>query len=391
MLHGSSHGTTTMGSQHGIHAGRYQRQHGGAPARRTSRRAVSLAAGAIAAGALALGIYGLSQMLTTMRPANSETQKLAEAAQQRAQYQDGKRLLDRIGGDKSATATVVSPAAKMPTAAASDLRPVVVQAITVPPAAVAAKSAQPSVVALATAAPPVIAASGPPPALPPPAPAASPSAKPGLFEELWSVLSLKASATPSKGASQQVAIPPQVPSSLPAIAAEPTVLKPAQPQIAAFPAPTAKRPPEPAVVSPKVASNAGPSTTAPALLPALPPALPAVRSTEPAFPLQPFDIIALARFRATERDRSLAALPIAPTAALPQPAPNPLAPGLPPVAATVPAPPSFGSVDPVPMAAEAAHKSGRQGSIACATIIEQAQIGELSAEDRLILQQRRCR
>ncbi len=318
--------------------------------RTKSRRSMSMAAAVIAAGVLGGGAFFASRTLTSMQPIASETRVLAEAAQQRAQFQDGKRLLDRIGGVSTPAPVTAAPA-----------KPAAVQAAAIVPLP---KPMPPPAVTIAKAAPPVL----PPPAVPDVKLAAAGPEGPGVWREFWDILTLKTSPA---------APPPSAKAPLPAVAQ-----------------------PAPAKIEAKTEAKTEPPKLAALPPPAPVPPVPAtVLAAPPAFVLGPFNTAALARFRDSDRDRTLAAPPaplavappssvavpvaVAPPVALPSPP-------VPAVASRTP-PPSFGSVDPVPMAAEVAHKSGRQGPIACATIIEQAQIGELSAEDRLILQQRRCR
>jgi hypothetical protein len=281
-------------------AGRYQRRDARHVSRQQSRRAGALALAVIAAAALVLvgGVVSRS-LLTNSSPA-SPTRALAEAAQQRAQLESGRRLLERMAGG---TAEEVKPRAQP----------------------------SPSVAVVV-------------------APADQSAAGPGVFEGLWAhVLEAVGSISERQ---------PATPLPTPAVSVEPA----------------AKLPVKEIPKLPVVAMDAVVRPAAPVV--------PAV----PTFVLRPFEPEVFARFRASEREPMTAA-----AVAMPQPVQA----ASPPVAIVGTTPvfgaPVFGSVDPVPMAAEAAHKAARQGPLSCATIIEQAQVGDLSPEDRLILQQRRCR
>ena len=77
--------------------------------------------------------------------------------------------------------------------------------------------------------------------------------------------------------------------------------------------------------------------------------------------------------------------PTATTTRLPLPSDQP------PVAAPAQVPPpSFGALEPLPVTPDVARKSGKTREASCAAILEQAQLGDLTLEDRATLQ-RRCR
>jgi hypothetical protein len=269
---------------------------------------------------------------TSIGTAPSETKALSEAAQARAQFQEGKRLLDRLEDRSKLAATAPASA---PTAPPDPLSQT----------AAAQATPQPIASGISAGATPAPEAA---PSLT--VPEREPSEPRGLLAALRQRVHDIAKGPPSTPVTVATAEPPLRPSPelTPPLArghfAAISPIMPMQPQVEAPPLPP-------------------------------PPVL--------AFVLRPFDAVALAHFRRSEHDLSPIPQPIS------MPVPEPVAVVAAPAAGSGAAP-SFGSVDPVPMAAEIARKSAKQGPVNCVAIIEQAQLGELTAEDRTILKTK-CR